>query len=117
MCFEMELGRETLTALGADNGANLQVNSPDVPLYQTRTRLEATLMPTCVVPNTLGLSAGNPLDVIVGVDGCGGTGGGRLRRFILGGEGGGGRSLRRRWRASSGVGVAREVAGVTGVGR
>jgi hypothetical protein len=79
MCLEMELGREALTALRADNGANLQVNGPNMPLHQTRARLEATLVPTCVVPNTLGLSASNLLDIFVGVDRSGGAGGGRLR--------------------------------------
>lgn len=37
MGFEVELGRETLTALRADDGANFQVNSPDMPLHQTGT--------------------------------------------------------------------------------
>jgi len=33
MRFEMKLGREALTALRADNRANLQVNGPNVPLH------------------------------------------------------------------------------------
>jgi len=41
MCFEVELGRKALTAVRADNGANLQVNRSNVPLHQTRARLEA----------------------------------------------------------------------------
>jgi len=52
VCFEMELGRETLTALGADNRANLQVDGPNMPLDQARTRLETALVPVCIVPNT-----------------------------------------------------------------
>jgi len=77
VCFEMELGREALTALRADNRANLQVNGPNVPLHQTRARLETTLIPICIVPNAFGLSTADPLDVFVGVDGRRGTGGRR----------------------------------------
>jgi hypothetical protein len=115
VCFEMELGREALTALRTDNRAYLQVNGPNVPLHQTRARLETTLIPICIVPNALGLSAADPLDVVVGVDGRRGTGGRRrLRRFVLGGKrrrGGGDGRMRR---ASGGVGVVREITAVTG---
>jgi hypothetical protein len=114
MSFEMELGRETLPTLRADNGANLQVNSPNVPLHQTGAGLEATLIPTCVVPDTLGFSTTNPLDVIVGVDSCRGAGGGRrLRRLILGGKCGRGRGRSMRG-TSSGMRVVGEIATVTG---
>jgi hypothetical protein len=115
VCFEMELGREALTALRTDNGANLQVNSPNMPLHQTRTRLESTLIATCVVPKTLGLSATNSLDVIVGVDYRGGAGSGRLRRLVFGGKGRRGRSRGRLRRATGGIRVVREVAAVAGV--
>jgi len=87
MSLEMELGRETLTAFRADNGANLQVNSPNMPLYQTGAGLEAALIPTRIVPNTFGFSTTNPLDVFVGVDSRRGAGGGRrLGRLIFGGK-------------------------------
>jgi hypothetical protein len=114
MCFEVELGREALTALWADNGANLQVNSPHMPLDQTRARLETTLVPTCVVPNTLGLSTGNLLDVFVGVDGCGRASSRRLGRLILGGKGRRRGSSGGLWRTSGGMRVVGEVA-VVGV--
>jgi hypothetical protein len=80
VCFEMELGREALTALRADNRANLQVNGPNMPLHQTRARLETTFVPTRIVPNTLGLSTTNPLDVFVSVDDRRGACGGRRLR-------------------------------------
>jgi len=115
VCFEVELGREALTALRADNRANLQVNGPNVPLHQTRARLETAFAPTWIVPNTLGLSAANPLDVIVGVDRRWGAGGGRrFSRLVLCGKGRRGRSRRRLGRAPSGMRVAREVAAVIG---
>jgi hypothetical protein len=116
VCFEVELGREALAAVRADNRANLQVNGPDMPLHQTRARLKTTLVPACVVPNALGLSPSNFLDIIVGVDGCGGAGGGRLRRLIFGGKGRGGRRRRRLRGAPGGVRVVGEVATVKGVG-
>jgi hypothetical protein len=117
VCFEMEFGREALTALRADNRANLQVNGSNVPLHQTRARLEATLIPICIVPNALGLSTADPLDVVVGVDDRRGAGSRGLRRFVLGGKrrrGGGNGCLRR---ASGGVRVVREIAAVTGARR
>jgi hypothetical protein len=114
MCFEMELGREALTAVRADNRANFQVNRPNVPLHQTRARLETTLNPTCAVPNTLGLSATHPLNVIVGVHDCRRTGSGRLCRLVLGRQGRRGRCRRCRGRAPGGMRVAGEVARVAG---
>jgi hypothetical protein len=117
MCFEMELGREILTALRADNRANLQVNSSNVPLHQTGARLETTLNPACIVPNTLGLSTANPLDVVVGVDGHRRAGSGRrLRGLVLGGKSGRGRSGGCPRGASGGMRVARGVTVVTGAG-
>jgi len=116
VCFEVELGRKALTAVRADDRANLQVNGPNVPLHQTRTRLKTALVPACVIPNALGLSPVNFLDIFVGVDGCGGAGGGRLSRLILGGKGRRGGSQRGLRRAPSGIRVVREVATVTGVG-
>ena len=133
VCFEVELGREALTALGADNGTermvstvqcrkgrdvpNLQVDGPNMPLHQTGARLETALAPVYIVPNALGLSTADPLDVLVGVDGRrGASGRGRWGGFVLGrkrGRGGGGWGLRR---ASGGVRVAREIAAVTGAG-
>jgi hypothetical protein len=117
VCFEMELGREALTALRADNRANLQVNSSDMPLHQTRARLETTLIPAWIIPNTLGLSTASPLDVTISVDGCRGAGSGRrLHGLILGGESGRGGSRRRLRRASSGMRVTRQVTVVKGAG-
>jgi hypothetical protein len=112
MCFEMKLGRKALAALRAGNRADLQVNGPNMPLHQTRTGLETTLVATRIVPNTLGLSTANFLDVIVGVDRCGGAGCGGLRRLILGGKGRRGRGWRGLRRASGGMRVVREVAAV-----
>jgi len=86
-----------------------------MPLHQTRARLEATLVPSCVVPNALGLPPSNFLNIIVGVDGCGGACGGRLCRFIFGRKGRRGRGWRRLRRAPGGVGVVGEVALVAGV--
>jgi hypothetical protein len=115
MCLEMELGREALTALRTDNRANLQMDGSNVPLHQTRARLKPALSPTCIVPNTPGLSTTHPLDVIVGIDGRRGTGSGRRRgRVILGGRRRRGRCRRRQRRASGGMRVAGEVAAVTG---
>jgi len=113
VCFKMELGREALTTLRADNRANLQVNGPNMPLHQTRARLETALVPTCIVPNTLGLSTTNPLDVIVGVDDRRGAGSGRLRRLVFGGKGRRRRCRRCMRRASGGMRVVGEVAAVT----
>ena len=94
---------------------NLQVHSPDMPFYQTRAGLEPTLNPICIGPDTLGLFTSYPLDVIVGVDGCGGAGSGsRLRRLVLGGKGRRGRGRRGLGRAPGGMRVVREVATVTG---
>jgi hypothetical protein len=56
---------------------NLQVNGPNVPLHQARARLETALIPTCVVPNALGLSTAGPEDVFVGIDGRRRASGGR----------------------------------------
>jgi hypothetical protein len=118
VCFEMELGREVLAALRADNGTNLQVNRPHMPLHQTRARLKTALVPTCIVPNTLGLSTTAPLDVLVGVDGGRGAGSGRgLDRVVLGGKRRRGRSRGCLRRASGGMGVAREVAVMVRAGR
>jgi hypothetical protein len=115
MCFEVELGRKALTAVRADNRANLQVNGPNMPLHQTRARLETALVPTCIVPNTLGLSTTNPLDVIVGVDDRRGAGSRRgLHRLILGGKRRRGRSRGRLRRASGRIRVVRGVAAVIG---
>jgi hypothetical protein len=117
MCFEMELGREVLTALRADNRANLQVNSSNMPLHQTRARLETTLIATCIVPNTLGFSTDDPLDVVVGIGGRRGTGSGRrLRGLVLGGKSRRGGRRGRLWRASGRMRVTREVTVVTGTG-
>jgi len=80
MRFEVELGRKTLTALGTDHRANFQVDGPDMPLYQAGTRLKTALNPVCIVPNALGLSTTDPLNVFVGIDGRRGTGSGRRRR-------------------------------------
>jgi hypothetical protein len=117
MCFEMKLGREALTALRADNRANLQVNSSNMPLHQTGARLETTLNPACIVPDTLGLSTANPPDIVVGVDGRRGAGSGRrLHGLVLGGK------SRRRWSrgcpwgASGGMRVARGVTVMMGAG-
>jgi hypothetical protein len=86
-----------------------------MPLYQTRARLEPTLNPICIGPDTLGLFTSDPLDVIVGVDGCGGAGSGSgLCRFVLGGKGGRGRGRRGLGRAPGGMRVVREVATMTG---
>jgi hypothetical protein len=115
MCLEVELGREALTAVRADNRANLQVDGPNMPLHQTRARLKTALVSACVVPNAFGLSPRNFLDIVVGVDGCGGASGGRLRRLIFGGKGRGGRCRGCLRRTPSGVGVVGEVAVVTGV--
>jgi len=87
-----------------------------MPLHQTRARLESTLVPAWVIPNALGLSAADLLDIIVGVDGSGGAGGGRLCRLIFGGKGRRGRSRRGLRRAPCGIGIVGEVAAVTGVG-
>lgn len=75
--FEVEFGSKALTTLAADNGTNLQVNSPNVPLHQARTRLETTLIPTCISPDTLGFTPGQSFDVIVGVSSRWGAGSGR----------------------------------------
>lgn len=118
MCLEMELCRETLTAFSTDNRANLQVDGPDMPLHQTGTRLETTLIPAYIVPDTLGLSAASPLDVLVSVDGRRGAGSGRrLCRLILAGKGRRGRSTRRPRRASGGMRVAGGIATVTSARR
>jgi hypothetical protein len=114
MCFEVELGRETLTALRTDNRANFQVDGSNVPLHQTGTRLETALIPVCIIPNTLRLSAANPLDVVVGVDGRrGARSGGRLLRLVLGREGRRGRGRRCMRGTSSGIRVAGGIAVVT----
>jgi hypothetical protein len=117
MCFEMELGREALTALGTDNRANLQVNSSNMPLHQTGARLEATLIPTRIIPNTLGLSTAGPLDVGVGIDCRRGAGSGRgLHRLVLGRKSRRGGSRGRRRGAAGGMRVAGEVTMVKRVG-
>ena len=88
-----------------------------MPLHQTRARLETTLIPTCIVPNTLGLSTDNPLDVVVGIDGRRGAGSGRrLHGVVFGGKSRRGGRRRRLWRASGGMRVAREVTVVAGAG-
>jgi len=115
MCLEVELGREALTTLGADNRANLQVNGPNVPLHQTRARLKTTLFPVCIVPNTLGFSTVSPLDVLIGVDDSGGASSGRrLRRLILGGKGWGRGRGRCLGRTPSRVRVARSITAMLG---
>ena len=82
-----------------------------MPLHQTRARLETALVPVCIIPNTLGLSTANPLDVFVGIDGRRGAGGGRrLHGLVLGGKSRRGGSRGRLRRASGGMRVAREVA-------
>lgn len=117
VCFEMELGRKALTALRADNGANLQVDGANMPLHQARARLETALSPICIVPDTPGLSTTDPLDIFVGVNCRWGAGSGRrLCRLILGGKGGRGRGSRCLGRAPGGMRVAREVAAVIGTG-
>jgi len=116
MSFEMELGREALTALRADNGANLQVDGPNMPLHQARTRLETALAPICIIPNTLGLPTTAPLDVFVGVDNRRGAGSRRgLRRLVLGGKRRRGRGSGCLRRASGRVRVVGRVAAVTGI--
>lgn len=88
-----------------------------MPLHQTGTRLETTLNPACIVPDTLGLSTVNPLDVFVGIDGHRGAGSGRrLHGLILGGKSrrGGCRGCLRG--ASGGMRVARGITVVTGAG-
>lgn len=89
------------------------MNSPDVPLHQTGTGLETTLIPAWIVPNTFRLPTANPLDVLVGVDSC--RGAGSRRRLgqlilILGGKRRRGRCRRCLRRASCGMRVAGEVA-------
>jgi len=92
---------------------NLQVNGPNMPLHQTRARLETALIPTCIVPNTPGLPTTGPLNVIVGIYGRRGAGSGRrLGRLILGGRRRRGRRRGRLWRASGRMRVAGEVAAV-----
>lgn len=85
-----------------------------MPLHQTGTRLETALIPVGIIPNTLGLSAANPLDVVVGVDGRrGARSGGRLLRLVLGREGRRGRSRRCLRGTSSGMGVTGRITVVT----
>lgn len=110
----MELRRETLTTLRTDDGANLQVDRSNMPLHQAGTRLEAALITTCIVPNTLGLSTAQPLDVLVGIDCRRWTGSGRrLHRLIFGGKRGRSRGRRGLRRASGGMRVVGRIPVVT----